>query len=151
MGEKNLTDEDAKLIQELLDGWPLTERITWDAIIEKIKIHRYGKSWSRQALSSHNDILRAYRIKKALQKAHCLSPVSEEVKDLSPELRTALATIAKLESENQRLAVENQQLKEQFMRWAHNAHMHNMTEGMLNTPMIDPDRGATKKVEVRGK
>lgn len=144
---EHISDNDAQLVKEILDGWPLNEKLTWDELVKAIAARRPGgTSWSRQALPKHVDIYGAYELKKAAQRVYRKSPPPAELdKDASPELQTALKTIEKLDSENARLQLESQRFKEMFVRWAQNAHSYNITEEMLNKPLIEQDRGKSKK------
>lgn len=143
----NLKDGDAQIIKEILDGWPLSEKLSWENLVRAIEQRMHGKSWTRQALSRHSDIYEAYKIKKEAQRVHKgASQLPKEERDASPELRTALKTIARLESENGRLQQENNRFKEMFILWSSNAHSYGVTEEMLSRPLQPVDRGASKKV-----
>jgi len=53
----------------------------------------------------------------------------------------ALELIARLESENNRLTAENQQLLGQFARWAYNAHSRGLSKDFLDRPLPGVNRG----------
>ncbi len=143
---ENLSDDDSLLVKEIIDGWPLNEKLTWEGLREAIAIRRDGKSWSRQALSRHQDIFDAYTLKKNAQRAYKGSPPTDEKdKEMPPELLVALKTIERLESEIARLKQENLRYKEMFISWSYNAHSRNITEEMLNRQLPVQDRGKSKK------
>lgn len=144
---ENISDDDALLIKEILDAWPVAEKLKWDFLVKAIAERRLGRTWSRQALARHPDIYAAYDLKKKAQKVYRGSPLAaeEDRKSLPPELQAALGEIELLESEVARLKDENMRYKEKFIIWAHNAHLHNITEDMLYAPLIQPDRGKSKK------
>jgi hypothetical protein len=51
--------------------------------------------------------------------------------------------MARLEAENERLRTENDQLLEQFARWAYNAHTRGLDEKFLNRVLPSVNRGQT--------
>lgn len=143
-----IKDEDAQKIKAIIDGWPLSEKITWEGVIKEITSRMYGKSWTRQALHKQLDIFDAYKIKKEAQRIYKSAlPSPKLINMVSPELQVALQSIARIESENSRLKQENARYKEMFILWSSNAHYHNLTEEMLNHPLPKVDRGASKKIE----
>jgi hypothetical protein len=146
---KNLKEDDAQKIKEIIDGWSLTKKLSWKDLIKAIEQRMLQKSWTRQALSKHSDIYGAYKIKREAQKDQKgYSYISKVEREASPELRIALQTIARLESEKNRLQQENNCYKEMFILWASNAHSYGVTEEMLNRPLQAIDRGASKKITI---
>lgn len=61
--------------------------------------------------------------------------------------KVALDRIARLESENRRLESENNQLLEQFARWAYNAHPRGLDYDFLNRPLPLVNRGQSRPRE----
>jgi len=63
MGMRKISKDDELLVVLLLRGWPKSRRVTWEAlriaIIEKSG-GRLDTSWTRQALSSNDNIRAAY-------------------------------------------------------------------------------------------
>lgn len=135
---KNLGDAEIKQIVEILDGW--SDKLTWDLLINAIELRVFSR-YTRQALYKHERIRNAFELKK--------SELSEGGKGVtrvaSPQLQIALDRIARLESENRRLESENNQLLEQFARWAYNAHTRGLDHEFLNRPLPSVNRGQTKR------
>lgn len=134
---KNLGDAEIKQIVEILDGW--SDKLTWDLLINAIELRMFSR-YTRQALFKHERIRNAFELKK--------SELSEGGKGVrrvaSPQLQIALDRIGRLESENRRLESENNQLLEQFARWAYNAHTRGLDHEFLNRPLPSVNRGQTK-------
>jgi len=134
---KNLGDAEIKQIVEILDGW--SEKLTWDLLIDAIELRMYNR-YTRQALYKHERIRHAFDIRKKE-----LSESGGVVRKVeSPQLQIALDRIARLEAENRRLESENNQLLEQFARWAYNAHTRGLDHGFLNRALPPVNRGQTK-------
>lgn len=136
---KNLNEEIVDSILGIIDGW--TGRLSWDGLLKAIEA-RMNLTYTRQALYRHQRIRNAFSLRKDDSRGERERKFSA---DISPELKVALERIARLESENKRLLTENNNLLEQFARWAYNAHVRNLSEEILNRPLITPDRGQTKK------
>lgn len=136
---KNLNEEIVDGILGIIDGW--TGRLSWDGLLKAIEA-RMNLTYTRQALYRHQRIRNAFSLRKDDSKGERERKFSA---DISPELKVALERIARLESEKKRLLTENNNLLEQFARWAYNAHVRNLSEEILNRPLITPDRGQTKK------
>ncbi|MFL9952167.1 hypothetical protein PQR46_43975 [Paraburkholderia sediminicola] len=131
--EKNLDDTVVGNVVEVLDGW--SGRLTWDALIEELA-KREGLRYTRQALHRHESIRLAFTVRKKV-----LSGQPSELRvSVDPDLQVALERIDRLEAEVQRLKAEKNNLREQFARWAYNAHTRNLTEEFLNTPLPGVDR-----------
>lgn len=134
---KNLGDVEIKQISEILDGW--SGKLTWELLIDAIELRVFSR-YTRQALYKHERIRHAFELKK-----NELSEGRKDVKRVtSPQLQIALDRIARLESENRRLESENNQLLEQFSRWAYNAHTRGLDHEFLNRPLPSVNRGQTK-------
>jgi len=135
---KNLDDADIKTIVGILDGW--SGRLTWKLLIDAIELRMHNR-YTRQTLYKHARILNAFE----LQKKRLSGSSDSRRKVASPELQVALDKIARLESENRRLESENEQLLEQFARWAYNAHTRGLDHDFLNRPLPAVDRGRTRR------
>lgn len=130
---KNLDDASIKQIVEILDGW--TEKLTWELLIDAIELRMHNR-YTRQTLHKHERIKNAFELRKA-----ALADGDGEVRIVrSPELQKALERIARLETENKRLESENQQLLEQFARWAYNAHTRGLDANFLNKSLPPVNR-----------
>ena len=130
---RNLDDAGIKDIVEILDGW--SEKLTWDLLIEAINFRTHNK-YTRQALHKHQRIKNAFELCKAR-----LADSDVAIRNVrSPELQKALERIARVEAENKRLESENNQLLEQFVRWAYNAHTRGLESDFLNQPLPPVNR-----------
>ncbi len=133
---KRLTEKSIAQILQTLDSWrgPLTWDLLLDAVEALLK-HRY----SRQALWMHESVRLAFGVHKAL---------SAGQEKLQPRgslgIIAAQERIISLEAKVARLEDENQKLKVQFIRWAHNAHKRGLDEAILNQPLPAIDREASK-------
>ena len=134
---KNLGDDEIKQIVEILDGW--SGKLSWELVIDAIELRMFSR-YTRQGLYKHERIRNAFELKK--------NEGAEGGKDVkrasSPQLQIALDRIVRLESENRRLESENNQLLEQFARWAYNAHTRGLDHEFLNRPLPSVNRGQTK-------
>ena len=135
---KNLGDAEIKQIVEILDGW--SGKLSWELLIDAIELRMFNR-YTRQALYKHERIRHAFDLRKTE-----LSGSSGEVRKVeSPQLQVALDRIARLEAENRRLESENNQLLEQFARWAYNAHTRGLDSGFLNCALPSVNRGQTQR------
>jgi hypothetical protein len=135
---KNLGDAEIKKIVEILDGW--SGKLSWDLLIDAIELRMFNR-YTRQALHKHERIRHAFDIRKK-----DLSGKGGGVRRVeSPQLQIALDRIARLEAENKRLESENNQLLEQFARWAYNAHTRGLDHDFLNRILPPVNRGQTKR------
>ena len=135
---KNLDDADIKQIVEILDGW--SEKLTWELLIDAIELRMHNR-YTRQALHKHERIRNAFELRKA-----GLAHGDGEMQVVrSPELQKSLERIARLEVENKRLVSENEQLLEQFARWAYNAHTRGLDNRFLNQALPSVNRGQSTK------
>ncbi len=131
---KNLDDASIKQVVEILDGW--NKKLTWELLIDAVELRMHNR-YTRQTLHKHERIKNAFELRKV-----ALADGDGEVRIVrSPELQKALERIARLETENKRLESENQQLLEQFARWAYNAHTRGLDSNFLNKPLPPVNRG----------
>lgn len=135
---KNLGDAEIKQIVEILDGW--SGKLSWELLIDAIELRMFNR-YTRQALFQHERIRHAFN----LQKSNSAKGKTGARKVRSLELQVALERIAKLEAENKRLESENNQLLEQFARWAYNAHTRGLDNNFLNRPLPSVNRGQTDR------
>ena len=135
----HLSDKDIESIVKIIDGWSRSEKLTWDNLILVVQT-RLLRKYSRQALSRHERIKRAYALKKQF-----LSTGSDSKTEFKfVELQKAMERIERLKAENERLKDENNALLEQFARWAYNAHTRGLDEAFLNRALMPVDRERTK-------
>ncbi|MES2580514.1 MAG: hypothetical protein V4552_08205 [Pseudomonadota bacterium] len=133
---KNLDDTNIKQIVEILDGW--ADKLTWDLLIDTVELRLHNR-YTRQTLHKHERIKNAFELRKI-----SLTDGDEHIQIVrSPELQKALERIARLETENKRLESENQQLLEQFARWAYNVSAKGYDFNVLNENL--PKVGNRKK------
>jgi hypothetical protein len=133
---KRLTEKNIAQILHTLDSW--RGPLTWDLLLDAIEVllkHRY----SRQALWMHERIRLAFGVRKSLS----AGPEKMQPRG-SLGIIAAHEQIANLRAKVARLEDENQKLKVQFIRWAHNAHKRGLDETFLNQPLPAIDREASK-------
>ena len=133
---KKLTDRNVAEICGLLDGWggPLT----WELLIGGVK-GLLGVNYTRQALSAHDRIATAYRVRKNI-----LASMPIAAPRGSVEMVAAQDRIARLEAKVARLEEENARLIEKFVRWAYNASLRSLDEAFLDSQLPSVDRERTK-------
>lgn len=135
---KNLGSVEIDCIVGVLDGWK--GPLSWGLLIEAIELRTCSR-YTRQALSGHERISKAFRHRKQVLSE---VPVEKCGKLLSPELQALQERLARRENEISRLQSENQRLIEQFVIWLYNAHLHGLTPIDLNRPLPPTNRGQTK-------
>lgn len=131
MGAPKMTDNTIEHAVRLLDGW--SGKLTWDAYLDALTLkinHRYTKA----AMLRHQRIKISWNIAK-LRVQDQLKPNAE--KSLESELTEIKIKV--LQDATERLTRENNQLLEQFVRWAHNAASRGLTPYDLDKelPMIN--------------
>lgn len=131
---RNLSIEDIETIASILDGW--SGPLTWNLLIEAV-FARLHFRYTRQALHNHQRLRIAFETRKS--KVQTQEPVMRG----SVQLQKALERIVRLEFENERLKSENDNLLEQFARWAFNAYVRGIGEAELNRPLPEIDRKRT--------
>lgn len=135
MGAPKMTDATIEIAVKLLDGWQ--KKLYWDSYLTELESqinHRYTKA----------AMLRQPRIKSAWDDAKTRAFASGESVHKGTALEQANNKILKLENTVARLTRENNQLLEQFVRWAHNAARRGLTPFDLDKPMPVPKRKSEK-------
>jgi hypothetical protein len=135
---KNLDVSDIEQIVGIIDGW--SGKLSWSLLIDAIERRKHSR-YTRQALHNHERIRAAFALRK---QALSDEPQDNEVSPHTPEMQAAIARISRLEAENKRLKYENDRLLEQFVVWAYNAHLHNLTKELLSRPLPNVNRGQTE-------
>lgn len=135
---KNLSETDIDRIVDIIDGWSGAP-LTWNRLIDEIERQLFRR-YTRQALNRYHRIKLAYAVNKERH-----PPQAYENDSLSPGLRVALEQIEKLTAKTRRLEEENQQLLEQFARWAYNAYQAGISEVQLNRDLPPVNRGQTTR------
>lgn len=133
----NLGDAEIRTIVEILDGW--SGKLTWELLIDAIEMRIFNR-YTRQTLYKHERIRHAFDLNKNNQSGEG----GDARQVASPQLQAALDRISRLEAENRRIESENNQLLEQFARWAYNAHTRGLDHDFLNRPLPPINRGQTK-------
>ncbi|MHA6137928.1 hypothetical protein ACX3YC_10820 [Pseudomonas mohnii] len=135
MGAPKMTDATIETAVQLLDGW--RKKLHWDLYLAELESqinHRYTKA----------AMLRQPRIKSAWNEAKARAFASGESVHKGTALDQASRKILKLEHTVERLTRENNQLLEQFVRWAHNAGRRGLTPYDLDKPLPIPKRKSEK-------
>ena len=134
---KHVTDEDVKEIVEILDAWPLDEKLTWEKLCEVVGSQlEFEKPPTRQTLQKFVRIKNAFLdVKNYASEKYTV----KKKKPLPASLKIAAKRIETLERQNERLEKENRQLLEQFVTWQYNAYRHGLKIEMLNMPLPEKD------------
>lgn len=128
---KHLTKDDIRAIADTLLSWEGT--LSWELLCDKVA-GLIGKRPTRQSLSSHVEIKRAFaQAKKTAKEPVIRTPMPSS-------LKIAGDRIARLELEVLALKAENSQLLEKFLTWQYNASIAGLHESQLNRPLPVIDR-----------
>ena len=142
---KNVDDKIIADIVAILDGW--VGKLSWELLIEAI-FTRLRVRYTRQALNNHVRVKQAFTVRKEALSGE----TPKTTKPVTPELEHAQQRIERLDAENKRLQMENNNLLEQFVRWAYNASTRGLDERFLNQPLVkvhrDPTQPTTTKKQV---
>ncbi|MFY6079547.1 hypothetical protein ACOUS3_07345 [Acinetobacter baumannii] len=131
---KHLTDQDIENIVELLDYWPLDEKLTWELLCTAIEQQlELVPAPTRQTLQKFARIKNAYDLGKKSPTA--LKILKSKQQKLPASLKIAQVKIDALEAKNRRLEKENALLLEQFVVWQYNAHKYGISIDKLNEPL----------------
>lgn len=136
---KNIDEQAIEKIISILDGW--TGKLSWELLIDAISGRIYSR-YTRQALSKHDRIKQAFALRK--KKLSGSDNQQHKIDSSSPELKLSMQYINRLEVEIERLKLENNNLLEQFLRWAYNAHTRGLDQDFLNQPLGLVQRDASK-------
>lgn len=136
---KHLTNKDLQIIINSIAGWQSLRqgKFTWENLCDSVA-ELLGKRPTRQSLSQHKEIVRAFE----LQKKNIKSGVSEVKRPAN--LNIASQQIKNLQLKNESLKEEVRVLKQQFVIWQYNAHKHGIKEHQLNAPLMPVDRGRSE-------
>ncbi|MDN4053128.1 hypothetical protein QPK32_08560 [Massilia sp. YIM B02763] len=133
----NLTAERVKKIVDVIESWE-EGKLTWDAIINAIA-KKLNATYTRQALSKKPSIQIAYEAKNKFLSLASAGSTSTGI----PELDEALRTIDRLKLEIERRKQIENDLMEQFARWAANANENGVDYRILDRPLSAVDRDAS--------
>ncbi len=138
---KNLDDTVIETIVGILDGWK--DKLTWELLIEAIEF-RILVRYTRQALNQHERIKQAFQLSKERLSGQPRSKERDLARFNEIEAQAFMDRFKKLETENTRLKVENEQLLEQFVVWAYNANTRGLDMDFLCRPLPLVSRDQTK-------
>lgn len=151
--------DNKEAILAIIDGW--CGKLTYDLLSEKIQSELGLKRLpSRHTYANHDEIKHAFDLKKeelrnkksaAIEEAKSLFDSTEKLSHLLENLDNDDATIAelikrveklenendRLNSENKRLAIQNDILLERFARWQHNLQKMDGVDMNKLAEMID--------------
>lgn len=131
---QHLTDKDIEDIVEVLDYWPIDEKLTWDRLCKAIEVQlEFVPAPTRQTLQKYARIKNAFDLGKKSPTERLISSKTQE--KLPASLKIAQGRINALESKLDRLETENSMLLEQFVVWQYNAHKYGLSIMQLNEPM----------------
>jgi len=111
-------------------------RLTWAALIRVIEQAKLV-TYTRQALSKHSAIQRAYDNHQELPD---VSAVKKRKRSASAEVQLVSDELDAAKTDVMRLKAENERLLGQFVRWAYNASQRGLTEEYLNQPLPEARR-----------
>jgi len=137
---KHLTNKDLQIIINCIAGWQSSKqgKFTWENLCDSVT-EPLGKRPTRQSLSQHTAIVRAFE----LQKKNIKSGASEVRRPAN--LNIASQQIKNLQLKNESLKEEVRVLKQQFIIWQFNAYKYGIKEHQLNAPLMPVDREKTDK------
>lgn len=133
-----LAAREIELIAKLIREMPINLRPTWPKIIALTE-NATGKSFSRQALSSHEDIERAYEARvndHRKFRAGGREP-KEPIIDDDPEQRR----MRKIEEENASLRATKEAYEDLLIRIIQNAMSFGITQDQLEAPLVPREQG----------
>lgn len=119
----------------VLDTW--TGKLTWDRYLDELA-RVLGHRYTKVSMLNRPRIAEAWKLAKLR-----LPSVKIRVEDTA--LAKANDRIDALVNENERITLENDRLKEQFLRWQYNAYqLKALTIEQLDRPLPPVDRGVTR-------
>jgi len=113
-----ITEQTIPIALHELDKW--TGKLTWDRYAEQLASALGEARISRHTLLSYPVLVEAFKARKEALKA-ATQVSADDDKDITLEF--AKQQIAILEAKVARLEMQNQHLREQFVRWQHNLYM----------------------------
>jgi Tfp pilus assembly protein PilO len=132
-----ITQQQLIAIANIIRGWPVTEKLTWDSICLHAKME-LDFIPTRQALANKAIIVNAYKSKKTELKARAntLSSIPTP-----KSMNAAVETIIRLRKENELLKSELSAMAEVAQLFIHNAYLlHGMTKAQLMKPILKISR-----------
>lgn len=135
MPKAKLSPDDIDHIVHLLTTW--CGKLTWDLLVNKVAAV-LGRSYTRQALNTHDAIKRAFDLaKKRAREGTRIDPMQSRN---SPELAIALDRVETLRAEVALLKQERDGYLQTFATWLYNARNRGLSERELNQPLPAVER-----------
>lgn len=126
-----ITDEDVRLMVEMIRNWPKGEPFKWVSICKGSK-SILGYEPTRQGLHKKPALVNAYKVKK--KQLHSEVDMLKKVTRPRTTLE-AMERIAKLQEENDQLKAEISQMAEIAQRFIYNASVHGLKREQLMKPL----------------
>jgi hypothetical protein len=119
-------------------------RITWEAVLAETERQHHGR-WTRQALSNHKVLLKAFQdTKKRLKQEASTGPRSSKPANSSIDMMQG--RIRYLQERVAELEKTVEKYKAQFIRWQVNAYNEKgLTIEMLDAPLQPNNRGRSDR------
>ena len=136
MGAPKLTDANIEKAVLVLDGW--AGNLIWDRYLVILELE-IGHKYTKAAMLRQPRIKAAWDLAKARARESAPAIGHGDV-----ALTLSAKRIEQLEDRVERLQKENNQLLEQFVRWAHNAVRHGLALKDLDRPLPVSIRKETK-------
>lgn len=127
MGAPKLTDQNIDKAVEILDGW--VGKLTWDLYLAVLAVE-IGHKYTKAAMLRHPRIRATWN--HAKDRSQDEAPARGRG---NAALAQSAKRIRELEQRVERLKRENNQLLEQFVRWAHNATRRGLSQQDLDKPL----------------
>lgn len=126
-----ITDQDVRLMVEMIRNWPKGEPFKWESICKGAR-SILGYEPTRQALYKKPALVNTYDVKKKQLRSEAdkLSKVTRPRTTLE-----AMERIAKLQEENDQLKAEIAKMAEIAQRFIYNATVHGLKRGQLMKPL----------------
>lgn len=135
---QHLSDQDIENIVEILDYWPLDEKLTWERLCKAIEAQlELVPAPTRQTLQKYVRIKSAYHQGK--KSPATMIYISSNKSKLPASLKIAQSKIDAMEAKVERLEKENSILLEQFVVWQYNAYKYGISIDKLNEPLSKKD------------
>lgn len=134
----------AEDIRKLILAWD-EPTITWEAVRAKVNL-KFKSEWTRQALSNHPKILKAFQAtKKRLRDERDASPKRRKSLTRDTTVPILQERVRFLEDRVIELEGTVEQYKAQFARWQRNAYLAGIPLSKLDGSVQKVDRGRSDK------
>ena len=131
-------------IRKLILAWE-QPTITWEAVRAKVNL-KFRSEWTRQALSNHPKILKAFQAtKKRLRDERDISPKRRKSLTRDTTVPILQERVRFLEDRVIELERTVEQYQAQFARWQRNAYLAGIPLSKLDGSVQKVDRGRSDK------